>query len=654
MSLPSSGSPAATAYGGALICSLAALLLRLILQPLLGDVAFQVFMLAVAASALWGLGPGLLASALCAGLGHALLHPRTPLALPALLDDPRALLFFIEGAAVSGVVAAARRQVRIERAARQERVEESLREAAADTRAILDCALDAVIGMDEQGAVTFWNPRAAEIFGWTEKEALGRRLAELILRPGDRAAFGEALARALERGEADAPGRRVELLALRRDRSHFPATMSTAVRARGAQRHFTAFVADITEHTQALAAEHEARREAEDANRAKDEFLATISHELRTPLTAIVGWAQILRAGSLSEEDCEKALASIERNARAQAQLISDLLDVSRIVTGKLHLELRPLMPVQVVEAALDTVRPTASAKGVELAAELDRGVGMVAGDAHRLQQVVWNLLANAIKFTPRGGRVRVRLAREAEHVVMAVEDTGAGIKPEFLPHVFERFRQADVSAARMHGGLGLGLAIVSHLVEAHGGSVAAHSDGPGLGSTFTVRLPLAAAGERAPARERQHQAADQAALAGLRVLVVDDAPDIRDMMRTVLTLRGAEVHMAASAQGALDALAHGRFDVLVSDLEMPETDGYELMRAVRRLPDAGTLPAAALTAYARPEDRTEALRAGYQLHLVKPIEPEALVEAVAGLAGRPAALAAPPDRAPGVQGRAR
>jgi PAS domain S-box-containing protein len=530
--------------------------------------------------------------------------------------------------------------VHIERAARQERIAEGLREAAADTRAILDCALDAVIGMDEQGAVTFWNPRAAEIFGWTEKEALGRRLAELILRPGDRAAFGEALARALERGEADAPGRRVEMLALRRDRSHFPAAMSTAVRARGAQRHFTAFVADITEHTTALAAEHEARRQAEDANRAKDEFLATISHELRTPLTAIVGWAQILRAGDLAEEDREKALATIERNARAQAQLISDLLDVSRIVTGKLPLELRPLSPVQVVEAALDTVRPTAAARGVELAVELDRGVGLVAGDAHRLQQVVWNLLANAVKFTPRGGRVRVRVAREEPHVVVAVEDTGAGIKPEFLPHVFERFRQADVSAARLHGGLGLGLAIVSHLVERHGGTVAAHSDGPGLGSTFTVRLPLVdAAGERAPARDRRHRHADQAALAGLRVLVVDDAADIRDMMRTVLALRGAEVHAAASARGALDALAAGRFDVLVSDLEMPETDGYELMRAIRRLPEAGTLPAAALTAYARPEDRAEALRAGYQLHLVKPIEPEALVEAVASLAGRPAAF---------------
>jgi PAS domain S-box-containing protein len=619
------------------ICSLAALLLRFMLQPLLGDAAFHVFMLAVAVAALWGLGPGLLATGLCALLGHALLlHPRQPLAA-GLADDPRALLFALEGAVVTVVVAAARRQVRLERAARQERIADGLRAAADDTRAILDSALDAVIGMDERGHVTFWNPRAAEIFGWSESEALGRSLAELALRPGDRAAFAERLARALESGQPGDLGRRTDLLALRRDRSHFPAAMSMALRPRGAGLHFTAFVADITEHKQALQAEQAARRDAEDANRAKDEFLATISHELRTPLTAIVGWAQILRAGDLAEAEEDKALSSIERNARAQAQLISDLLDVSRIVTGKLHLELHPVSPVQVVEAAVDTVRPTASARGVDLAMELDRTVGRVAGDAHRLQQVVWNLLANAVKFTPRGGRVRVRARTEGAQAVISVDDTGAGIKPEFLPHVFERFRQADVSAARMHGGLGLGLAIVSHLVELHGGTVTADSPGLGQGSTFTVRLPLAPVAEAAAAVSAPAAAVTgQDALSGVRVLVVDDASDIRDMMRTVLTMRGADVHLAASADGALKALAGERFDVLVSDLEMPEIDGYELMREVRRRPDARLLPAAALTAYARPEDRTEALRAGYQLHLVKPIEPEDLVAAVAALAGRP------------------
>jgi PAS domain S-box-containing protein len=510
MSLLAAESSAATRYGGALICTGAALLLRLILQPFLGDAAFHVFTLAVAAASLWGLGPGLVAAAVSAAAGQALLHPQAPFAPATLWDDPRAVLFLLEGLLLAGVISFVRQNARELRATSQAHTELELRAAAADMRAVLDSALDAVIGMDERGTVTFWNPRAAEIFGWSVAEAQGRNLAELVIRPADRDAFRERLAHFPAGGELPWLGRRMELLALRRDRAHFPVEISVVARRRGPSWQFNVFVADITERKRneelVLMAEQDARRAAEEASRMKDEFLATVSHELRTPLSAIVGWAQVLREGGLSAADVQRALGSIDRNARAQSQLISDLLDVTRIVSGKLRLELQAIHPAHVVDAAADTVRPTADAKGVALEVSAAPGLPAVQGDVHRLQQVVWNLISNAVKFTDKDGRVRVRVEGEAQEVEITVEDTGQGISPEFLPHVFERFRQAETGEGRSQGGLGLGLAIARHLTQLHGGDITAFSEGPGHGARFTVRLPAVAPGGRngavAPARD--------------------------------------------------------------------------------------------------------------------------------------------------------
>ena len=630
---------------GALICVAAALLLRLILQPVLGDAAFHVFTLAVVAASLWGLGPGLLATAVSVAAGQVLLHPQAPFAAATLWDDPRAVLFLVEGTLLAAGIAFVRQNAREFRAASQAHTELELRAAAADMKAVLDSALDAVIGMDEHGTVTFWNPRAASIFGWSVAEAQGRNLAELVIRPADRDAFREGLARFPAGDEWPWLGKRMELLALRRDRSHFPVEISVVARRRGERWQFNVFVADITERKRSeelvLTAEQDARRAAEDANRMKDDFLATVSHELRTPLSAIVGWAQVLREGSMSASDVQRALSSIDRNARAQSQLISDILDISRIVSGKLRLNVRPVDLTPVVEAALDTVRPSAEAKGIRLQAVLDPGAGPVSGDADRLQQVIWNLLANAIKFTPRNGRVQVRLARVNSHIELRVEDTGVGIGPEFMPHVFELFRQRDGTPSRQHGGLGLGLALVKHLVELHGGSVECASPGEGLGAVFSVKLPLMIVASRV---EGVHPTAETGAamppapsLEGVSVLVVDDDTDARHLIATLLEERGARVRAVGSSDEALAALASEQPDVLVSDIEMPGQDGYSLMRTIRALPPerGGRVPAAALTAYARTEDRMQALLAGFHLHMPKPVQPAELAAVVASLAGR-------------------
>jgi PAS domain S-box-containing protein len=386
-------------------------------------------------------------------------------------------------------------------------------------------------------------------------------------------------------------------------------------------------------------------REAREANRLKDEFLATVSHELRTPLTAILGWAHMLRTGQFDGKSTASAFETIERNARAQAQLIEDLLDVSRIITGKLRIDVRPVDPNSFIEAAVEAVRPAAEAKGVRLQKVMDTGLATVSGDPVRLQQVVWNLLSNAIKFTPRGGRVQLRLERINSHVEIAVSDTGAGIAPDFLPHVFDRFRQADQKITRQHSGLGLGLAIVRHLVELHGGSVRAESRGEGYGSTFTVLLPAAPVYTPEASEERVHPAARETLpafgcpdrLDGLRVLVVDDEQDTREMLKAGLGHCGAEVTTAGSAAEAFAELQKSPPDVLISDIGMPDEDGYALMRKVRELPAAqgGKVPAIALTAYARTEDRLQALRAGYQMHVTKPVELTELAAVVASLAKR-------------------
>lgn len=393
-----------------------------------------------------------------------------------------------------------------------------------------------------------------------------------------------------------------------------------------------------------LEREQLARAEAERASRAKDEFIATLSHELRTPLNSVLGWARLLRTGKLDAAGINQAVEAIGRGATTQAQIVDDLLDVSRIVRGALRLDVRPVDLGPVIEAAVETVQPAARGREIEIAVE-HGAPAPVSGDPGRLQQVIWNLLANAIKFTPPGGRVLVRTEAVAEGVQIVVADNGKGISPEFLPHLFERFRQADSSTTRAHGGLGLGLAIVRHLVEAHGGSVAAESAGPGLGSTFYVRLPLAAPRQRRATGEQtpvmtSMMASDPrppASLKALRVLVVDDDADTREALARLLEQAGAQVASAGSAEEALEKLRRSPPDVLLSDIAMPGRDGYDLIRAIRSLApeQGGRVPAAALTAFTQGDRRREALLAGYQVWLAKPIEPVALTEAVARLAGR-------------------
>jgi PAS domain S-box-containing protein len=388
------------------------------------------------------------------------------------------------------------------------------------------------------------------------------------------------------------------------------------------------------------------RRRAEEASRAKDELLGVTSHELRTPLSAILGWVRMLRSGRLSDDKRERALETIERNVKIQVQLVEDLLDFNRVITGKLRLALAPLEPAEVVQAAVDVIRPAAEAKNVRLQVLLDPDSGMLNGDGERLQQVIWNLLSNAVKFTPKEGRVYVRMQREDSHVEVVVADTGAGIAAAFLPHVFQPFRQQDATATRTHGGLGLGLAIVKHLVELHGGSIEARSDGVGKGATFVVRLPVAplrSASLPPPATPVSRRGDTQAVLncppelEGLHVLVCEDEPDARELLESVLTGCKATVTLASSVTEALDRFSENIPDVIISDIGMPEASGYDLIRRIRALPaeKGGRVPAVALTAYASMGDRTRALMEGFQNHVAKPSEPQELVAAVAALAGR-------------------
>jgi signal transduction histidine kinase/CheY-like chemotaxis protein len=391
----------------------------------------------------------------------------------------------------------------------------------------------------------------------------------------------------------------------------------------------------------------EAGAAAEAANRVKDAFLATLSHELRTPLTAIVGWANLLKLGRFDADETTRALDTILRNATAQNQIIDDLLDVSRIITGKIQLDLRVVEVGVLVKGAVETVTPAANAKGIRLQLLQDPAGSCVVGDPDRLQQVFWNLLFNAVKFTPKNGRIRVSVQSIGSSVEIAFNDTGLGIAPEFLPHIFERFTQSDSTSTRTARGLGLGLSIARQLAELHGGTIRAESDGLGLGSTFTASFPrspvtvtVAATKGRVYSRADETVGLERAPrLDGLQVLVVEDDEDARTMIETVLTGQGASVRAVSNAGAALDALSVERVDVLVSDIEMPGTDGYQMIRALRLRPSklGGTVPALALSAYARTEDRLRALREGFQLHLAKPVQPVELVTVVASLAARPA-----------------
>ena len=389
--------------------------------------------------------------------------------------------------------------------------------------------------------------------------------------------------------------------------------------------------------------EKEARAQAEEANRLKDQFLATVSHELRTPLNAILGWARMLNSGRIDDRTSLHALEVIERNARAQAQLIDDLLDVSRIISGKLRLNINPIEPLAIADLALDAVRPAAEAKEIRLERNYDPTTGTVPGDPDRLQQIIWNLLSNAIKFTPSGGNVTISVRRAQGHIEFQVTDTGQGIDREFLPYVFERFRQGDASVARAHGGLGLGLAIVRHLAELHGGTVQAQSEGEGRGATFTMRLPIHfASSEASDPKDQSNGVTDceqlkfenQAVLRGLKILIVDDEADSLDLMKTVLRECGAEPLTASSAAEGLQSLNSQSPQVLISDIEMPLEDGYTFIRKVRGNlnPPVSQIPAIALTAHANKEDRLRAIAAGFQIHIKKPVEPVELVEALCRL----------------------
>lgn len=396
--------------------------------------------------------------------------------------------------------------------------------------------------------------------------------------------------------------------------------------------------------SESLNREQEARQNSENANRVKDEFLATVSHELRTPLNAILGWSSMLRSGRLKPEDVTRAVETVERSARSQSQLIDDLLDISRIITGKLRLEISNVELIDVINAAIDSVRPAAEAKGIRLQKILDSETGKISGDASRLQQVVWNLVSNAVKFTPRDGRVQVQLVRINSHVEIIVSDSGKGIEPEFLPYVFDRFRQADQTTTRQHGGLGLGLSIVRQLVEMHGGTVHAESEGEEKGATFIIKLPRMIAAYPATGNTGElvkpqkiaelPEVENKLKLSDLNILVVDDEPDSHELLRVVLEQAGATVEAASNAADALKKLRQNRFDILISDIGMPGEDGYELIKKVRRLDSKNKrIPAVALTAYARVEDRVRSLDAGFQTHIAKPVEPVELIAVIVSLA---------------------
>jgi len=527
---------------------------------------------------------------------------------------------------------------------RTELLAEQLAQSEARARRLSDSGVIGVVFWTRDGRLVDANDAFLSMVGYTRQELLEGRVRWSEMTPPE---FADADARAFVELDERGICTPYEKAYWAKDGHRVPILLGVAA-WEGSRDSGVAWILDMSarreveaERDRLLQSERQARAAAEAANLAKDEFLAMVSHELRTPLNAMLGWGRLLRGGTLDEARRVRALEAIERNAQAQAQLIEDLLDVSRIVSGKLKLDIAPVDLAEVVEAALDTVRPALEGKGIRLVCELDAGLPRVMGDARRLQQVAWNLLSNAVKFTPKAGQVSVRLQAEGPHLVLTVADTGQGIRPSALPFIFETFRQADNSITRSFGGLGLGLSISRHLVELHGGSIEAHSAGEGCGATFRVilgREQLSSTSARksisAPLASPSIETND-AQLQGLRVLVVDDEPDARDLLATILSQAGATVIAAASAAEAIQLLSTQPFDVLLSDIAMPIQDGYELMREVRRLPSeqVRNIPAAALTAYARTEDRAQAMAAGYQLHVTKPVDPVDLTQVVASLA---------------------
>ena len=509
--------------------------------------------------------------------------------------------------------------------------------------AIVSSADDAIISKDLNGIVTSWNPAAERLFGYTAEEMIGKPIATLI--PADHSNEEPEILSRIRRGERI---EHYETKRVRKDGRIIDVALAVSPIRDSLRRIIGAskIARDITEQKRAAAREREALsqarqaiRHAEEASRAKDEFIATVSHELRTPMTSILGWTRMLINGQLPAESQQKALQTIDRNARAQAQLIEDLLDISRIVSGKLRVEIKSIDIGAVISAAVEAVRPAAEAKRIRIQTVVSSGAGPILGDADRLQQVVWNLLSNAIRFTPPEGFVQINLQRVESQIELRVSDNGIGIKPEFLPHIFNRFTQADSSITRSHGGLGMGLAIVKSLVELHGGVVSASSPGEGQGAVFTIKLPMSAIWpdprKEVPLSESPVGAGlkPRDELVGLKILVVDDEPDTCDLLRYVFNESGGIVQTANSVREALELFDQWQPDLLVSDISMPEIDGYELIRILRQ-ERRSQIPAVALTAMARIDDRVRALTAGYQMHVSKPVQPGELTSIVAGLVG--------------------
>jgi PAS domain S-box-containing protein len=517
--------------------------------------------------------------------------------------------------------------------------------------AIVESSDDAIISKDLNGIIVSWNDGAERLFGYAAAEVIGKPV--MILIPPGRADEEPYILERIRRGEKV---EHYETVRRRKDGSEVDISLTVSpVRDKSGKVIGASKIArDISERKRAeiereelLRRETEARAEAEKANCLKDEFLATVSHELRSPLNAILGWARMLREKQLDEEKAARAFEVIYRNAHAQNRLIGDLLDVSRIITGKLRLDVSLVELIPIIDAAMDVVRPAADAKNIRLSSTIDPAAGWASVDPDRLQQILWNLLSNAVKFTPEGGEVAVRLKRETTRIAITVSDTGEGIEPEFLPFVFDRFRQLDGAKTRAHGGLGLGLAIVRHMVESHGGAVSAASPGRGRGASFTVTFPLTSSRTETGEDERarltnagktsQSRAQSPYPLEDLRVLVVDDELDARELFYSMLTNYGAEVKVCSSAAEALQTLDEWQPDVLVSDIGMPREDGYEFMKKVRaRGPErGGRIPAVAVTAYAGARDERHAFATGYQMYISKPVEPGRLAATIASLAGR-------------------
>lgn len=624
------------------------------LDPVLGD-ELPLFIFAfpiILAAWFGGLGPGLLATALSLLVGDYLfISPRgTLFHYKDLLTLNRVSFLWFFGFVITVMI---------------ERLRESIQDEMASlerSRLLIEGVKDyAIFLLDAQGGLASWNSGAERITGYSANEILGRDIS-IFFTPEDIEAGNpwRALEIATREGRYEEEGWRV-----RKDGSRYWASVITTALwdEAGRLRGFAKVTRDNTqrkeieeERERLLLQEKMAREEAEIASRIKDEFLATISHELRTPLTSILGWARLIADGSIPEQQARRAMDVIAKNAQAQSDIIDNILDTSRIITGSLHLDAQPVDIERIFQASIDVVRPSAEMKGVALTATIDTRGETVFGDANRLQQAIWNLLSNAIKFSNEGGRVDARLARVGNQIEISVSDTGIGIEPQFLAQVFERFWQADSARTRKHGGLGLGLATTRHIIEMHGGEISASSPGKERGATFRIRLPLGSTDSGLPGLPRdirpsapempaildaarangRNSSEESQRLDGLRVLLVEDNSDTMEMLRFIFDERGAEVITAASAPEALDALESRRPDALVSDIALPDQDGYELIQQVRqRDPEVGgAIPAIAVTACASSEDRMRALTSGFQMYVTKPINPNELIAMVASLTG--------------------